>query len=110
MEFGDGKVGPECLRDVELAVGDLPEQIVAHTHLARGADEQVRIGHAGGGEVIGEVLLGDVLRAERAGEAALGEQPMTTSGMPDPGPRRPIWRKRTLFSISSVRSLARYCW
>ena len=38
------EVGPQCLRHVDLGVGELPEQEVAEPHLAAGANHQVRIG------------------------------------------------------------------
>src|SRR5262245_21587928 len=42
------EVGPQRVGDVQLAVGDLPEIEVADAHLAAGADQQVRVGDAGG--------------------------------------------------------------
>src|SRR4051812_46692403 len=50
------KIRPERVTDIQLSVADLPEEIVADAHLAGGADEQIRIGHAGGVEVFGDRL------------------------------------------------------
>jgi len=41
------KVRPADRRHPQLGVRDLPEQVVAHSHLAGRADQQVRVGHAG---------------------------------------------------------------
>jgi hypothetical protein len=43
----------ERLGNIQLGVGDLPEQEIADAHLAGGADEQVRIGQAGRVQVRG---------------------------------------------------------
>ena len=77
VEFFDGEFGPEGVGDVELGVADLPEEVVADAHFAGGADEEVGVGHAGGVEVFGEGLFGDLGGAEFAafyffGDAADG--------------------------------------
>src|SRR5262249_45150080 len=43
VEVVGAEVGPEGLRHPDLGVGDLPEQEVAHAHLARRADQQIRV-------------------------------------------------------------------
>src|SRR5689334_4540033 len=48
--------GPVGVTEVELGVGALPEQESAEALLARGADDQVRVGLAGRVEVLGDVL------------------------------------------------------
>src|SRR5438309_3671364 len=52
VEVSIGEIGPERLGAVELGVRRLPEQEIAESHLAGGADHQVRIGQAAGVEVI----------------------------------------------------------
>src|ERR1700674_6086234 len=44
IEVGVGEIGPERLGAVELGVRRLPEQEIAESHLAGGADHEVRIG------------------------------------------------------------------
>ena len=44
------EVGPQRVGDVDLGVGDLPQQVVADAHLAARADQQIGIGLAGGVE------------------------------------------------------------
>src|SRR5262245_33026955 len=51
------EVGPERLGDVDLRIRPLPEEEIRHSHLAAGADQQIRVGHAGSGEVGREDLL-----------------------------------------------------
>src|SRR5690606_20832225 len=58
--------GPEGLGDVELGVGDLPEEEVRHAHLAAGADQQVGIGKVVRAEVGGHGALVDRLGVEPA--------------------------------------------
>lgn len=38
-EVVTAEIGPECGRDINFGVGELPEQEVAQAHLAAGADE-----------------------------------------------------------------------
>jgi hypothetical protein len=47
------EIGPEHIGDVQLGVGQLPEQEVADPLLTAGADQQVGIGLAGGVELGG---------------------------------------------------------
>src|SRR5258706_3713060 len=68
LELGDrleemprAEVRPENGRDVDLRVGDLPEQIVRDAHLPAGADQEVRIRQSGRVEARGDGLLVDVL-------------------------------------------------
>ncbi len=65
--------GPEDVGDPDLGVGDLPEQEIAHAHLAGGADQEVRVGHPLGGQVGGESSFVDIVRLERAGADILGQ-------------------------------------
>src|SRR5215203_6277647 len=57
-------VGSQRIRDVELCVGDLPEQEVRDAELAAGTDHQVDLGYVGGVEVACEGHLVDVVRRE----------------------------------------------
>src|SRR5690606_39660899 len=72
------EVGPEGLRDVELGVGDLPEEEVRDAHLAAGADEEVGVGEAGGVEGGGDVGLGDGVGVEAAVAGGGGEDRKST--------------------------------
>ena len=59
---GEGRVveiRPENRHEHQFGVGRLPEQEVRQPHLARGADDEVRIGDVGGVEPRGELLLAD---------------------------------------------------
>jgi hypothetical protein len=53
------EVGPEHVGEVQLGVGQLPEQVVGQAVLPRGADQEVRVGHVGQVEVAGQCLLVD---------------------------------------------------
>src|SRR6185437_3317122 len=44
------EVGPQRIGEIEFGVGELVEEEVGNAQLAGGADEQVGIGHAAGGE------------------------------------------------------------
>ena len=70
LESGDAfqqvfaaKIGPEALRHEDFGIGDLPEEVVGDAHLARGADEQVGIGHVAGVEVAGQGGFADGVEA-----------------------------------------------
>ena len=58
------EVGPQNVTDVDLRVADLPEQEVAEAALVGRADEQVRIGQAGGVQRTGDDPLVDVVRLD----------------------------------------------
>src|SRR5438132_51287 len=60
-EIGLAEVGPEAVDEGELGVGELPEEEVRDAKLAGSADEEIRVGHVGRVEVLGEELLVDVL-------------------------------------------------
>src|SRR5262249_53133222 len=53
------EVRPERVGDVDLGVGELPEEEVAESHLAARPDEEIGIGNAGGGKVPGHGAGGD---------------------------------------------------
>src|SRR5216684_7598616 len=59
-EIAAAKIGPEDFGDVDLRVGDLPEQEVRDAQLAAGADEEIGVVEVGGVEMIGEELLVDL--------------------------------------------------
>src|SRR6185437_15841721 len=67
------EVGPEPITEIELRVGDVPEEEVADPPLAAGADQQVRIRQPAELERGGEALLVDVRRAQGAARALGGE-------------------------------------
>src|SRR6266852_5514160 len=57
QEFALAEVGPESVSEIEFGVGELIEKKVRDPKLARGANQQVRIGKAGGRELAREQLL-----------------------------------------------------
>src|SRR5208337_1126135 len=57
QQLGAAKVGPEGLGDVDLGVGDLPQQEIAQPHLAAGANDQVELGQAVRIEMVCDALL-----------------------------------------------------
>src|SRR5207247_1713779 len=69
-EMAAAEVGPQNLGDVDLGVGDLPQQEVRHAQLATGANQQVGIVDVRGVKVIGEKLLVD----HRIAHLALAKQ------------------------------------
>src|SRR3989338_3584129 len=70
QELPPAEVGPERFRDPDLGVGDLPEKEVADAQLPGRADQQIRIGLAGGVEEGRELRL--VHRRARAAAPGAG--------------------------------------
>ena len=60
------EIWPKYRREVELGVRRLPDQKIAHPDFARGADDQVRIGHFAGIEHARNGLLVDLVRGDPA--------------------------------------------
>src|SRR5438874_1901856 len=58
------EVGPQGGRGVVFGVGRLPDEEIAQAHLACRAHDQVGIGQARGEQVLGDGLLGYLLRLE----------------------------------------------
>src|SRR6202050_367199 len=58
------EVWPETLGNEDLGVRNLPKEVVGKAHLARGADEQIRIGHVCRIEMSVNVLFGQVIGAD----------------------------------------------
>src|SRR2546425_5665353 len=61
------EVGPTPLGPPNLGVRDLPQQEVAHAHLAARADQQVGIGLSGRVEKIAEPPFVEILRPDAGG-------------------------------------------
>src|SRR4029077_10035620 len=59
------EVRPQLLREHQLRIGTLPEQIVGDPLLAAGSDQEVGIVHIGRVEVATELLLGVPLEVSR---------------------------------------------
>src|SRR5207253_1978791 len=66
------EVGPERLGDVDLGVGDLPEQVVADAHLAARPNQQIWIRLPRGVEEARELLLVEIVRADARLNRAAG--------------------------------------
>ena len=62
-----GEVGPEMVGYEDFGVGQLPEEEVADAEVATGADEQIGVGDAGSGEVVGDSDVGDIVGEDVAG-------------------------------------------
>src|SRR2546425_6393247 len=70
-QMAPAEVGPERLGDPDLGIRDLPEQKVAHAHLAARADQQIGIGLPGGVEEVAETPLVEIVGIDPRGEHAL---------------------------------------
>src|SRR5262245_16580976 len=66
-ELPFAEVRPQRLGDVDLRVGDLPQQKVRETHLATRPDQEVGIGDSGGAEALRDRVLVDGLRRDLPG-------------------------------------------
>src|SRR5690348_3982068 len=66
-ERGLIEIGPVLLDEDQFGVGALPEQEVRETLLAAGADDDVRVWHAGGVERPADGVFRDVLGLEPTG-------------------------------------------
>jgi hypothetical protein len=60
------KIGPQCRRDIDFRVGELPQEKIAEAHFAAGADKQIGVGIIAGIEVMIEDLLVDLGAVEMA--------------------------------------------
>jgi hypothetical protein len=69
------EVGPEAVGDEDLRVGDLPQQEVRDALLARGADDQVGVGHVPRVEVVGDVVLVEARSRPSTWRRSSSEQP-----------------------------------
>src|SRR5580698_1514600 len=85
VEVTPAHVGPEDLGEDQLAVGQLPEQEVRDAGLARGANDQVGVGHVGKVEVAPDRLLVDLVGRDALG----GDGP---HGVDDLGPAAVVER------------------
>ena len=64
--LGAAEIGPQSFGDVQLGIGDLPQQEIADTHFARGSDEEVKIRESGGVESRCDGLFVDVQASQTA--------------------------------------------
>ena len=53
------EVGPEAIGDEDLGVGDLPQEEVGDALFARGANDEIGVGHTAGVETLGDFGLGE---------------------------------------------------
>src|SRR5262249_42700898 len=65
-KIGFGEACPKAINEPDFAVRQLPQEKVGHPLLPRGADHEVRVGHAAGVQVLGHPLFTDVLQADLA--------------------------------------------
>src|SRR5216684_3021652 len=61
QELALAEVGPERVGEIEFSIGELKEKEVRDAKLARSANQQIRIGKAGGSELAREQLLVDLI-------------------------------------------------
>ena len=61
IEVFSPKVGPVEIAEVELRIGELPEEVVADPTLPTGADQKIGIGKVRQIEMSGDVAVGDRL-------------------------------------------------
>ncbi len=87
VELALVEVRPQRVAEVQLGVGEIPQQEIADALLAAGADQQVGIRQTGQRQLLAELRLVDVVRAQLAGDAALGELPRGASDVPAPAVR-----------------------
>src|SRR5512135_1341926 len=64
---------PEFLADENVRVGKVPEEEIADAELAARADQQIRIGNAGGGKVRGHKAVVDRCRVKSLCEGVLDD-------------------------------------
>src|SRR5438270_47151 len=76
LEMLLAEVGPQGVDEDQLGVGALPQQEIADALLAAGADQQIRVGHAGGQQLALEARLVDALGRQFAG----GDAPRQAAG------------------------------
>src|SRR5258707_256097 len=65
QELTLAEVGPERVGEIKFGVGELEKKEVRDAKLARGANQQVGIGHAGSGEFARDQLLVDLVGRKR---------------------------------------------
>src|SRR3954463_7226659 len=83
------EVGPQRFGHVDFRVRDLPQQVIADTHFAAGADQEVRIGLACRVEKACEALLVELLRPQPRFDGATGGiHDLRPPRPPAAGPRR----------------------
>ena len=76
------EIRPEHIGDVQLGVGQLPEQEVADALFAAGANQQVRINLPGSEELIGKLVLIDGTWLELTAGHTLRQQPSGAHQLP----------------------------
>ena len=66
QQSGAVEIGPEDVGNVQLGVGDLPQQKIADAQFPAGADQKIGIGQPGGVEMVRDHLLADAKSGQRA--------------------------------------------
>ena len=69
------EVGPEAIGDVDLGVGDLPEEEVGDALLAGGTDDEIGVGHVAGIEGAGDSGLVECFERPGSEEVVDGAAP-----------------------------------
>jgi hypothetical protein len=62
LEIRQREIRPQARTEIQLRVGEIPEQEVADAVLTAGADQQIRLRQSRERELCGEALLADVFR------------------------------------------------
>lgn len=66
-QIGFVEVGPISIAEIKLSVGALPEQVIAQTHFASGANQQIGIGHERSGKTTRYELFGNLFGFDTSG-------------------------------------------
>src|SRR5262249_25629351 len=75
------KVRPECGRDPNLAVSNLPEEKIGNAHLAARSNEKVRIRKTRRPQPRPQSFLVDLLGSQSSGGDIVGERPASVDDL-----------------------------
>src|SRR5690349_15886407 len=82
LEVRHVEIGPQRLADVQLGVGQIPQQEIADAVIATGADEQIRIADLRERELARETLLVDLLGTQRTARDLRRQAPRGLQDVP----------------------------
>src|SRR5919108_638203 len=82
LEMRHVEIRPQCLAEVQLGVGEIPQQEIADAVIAAGADEQVRVAGVGQRQLARETLLVDGVERHGAARHLRGDAPRGLHDIP----------------------------